>query len=123
MKSPSHVVGVAQLGRAPDCGSGGRGFESHHPPQTKTENKGLGATSRPQTSSDLGPRTKRPRPRLLAIDNAKTSQDFAAIPGHHLEALKGARKGQHSVRVNDQYRVCFTWSEPHADGVEIVDYH
>ena len=44
-------------------------------------------------------------------------------PGNQLEALKGSRKGQHSIRVNDQWRVCFVWREDGAHQVEIVDYH
>jgi proteic killer suppression protein len=44
-------------------------------------------------------------------------------PGNHLEALSGDRKGQHSIRINDQYRVCFVWSDLGPDQVEIVDYH
>jgi proteic killer suppression protein len=44
-------------------------------------------------------------------------------PGNRLEPLKGDRKGQHSIRVNDQWRICFRWTEGHAHDVEIVDYH
>jgi proteic killer suppression protein len=44
-------------------------------------------------------------------------------PGNRLEALRGKRKGQHSIRVNDQFRICFVWQEGHACHVEIVDYH
>jgi len=44
-------------------------------------------------------------------------------PGNRLEALKGERKGQYSIRINQQWRICFRWSEGHADAVEIVDYH
>lgn len=44
-------------------------------------------------------------------------------PGNRLEALKGDRKGQHSIRINDQFRICFVWHEPDAYDVEIVDYH
>ena len=49
--------------------------------------------------------------------------DLGALPGNKLEALKSDRKGQHSIRINDQFRVCFTWSETDAYEVEIVDYH
>jgi len=49
--------------------------------------------------------------------------DLAALPGNRLEALKGNRTGQHSIRINDQYRVCFVWQEKDAYDVEIVDYH
>lgn len=44
-------------------------------------------------------------------------------PGNRLERLRGDRAGQHSVRINDQYRVCFRWEEGHADDVEVTDYH
>ncbi len=44
-------------------------------------------------------------------------------PGNRLEALKGDRSGQHSIRINDQWRVCFVWADAGAEGVEIVDYH
>jgi proteic killer suppression protein len=50
-------------------------------------------------------------------------QDLSAIPGHRLEALKGDRKGQYSIRINDQYRVCFVWKDNGAEDVEVVDYH
>jgi proteic killer suppression protein len=50
-------------------------------------------------------------------------RDLAAIPGDRLEALKGDRKGQYSVRINDQYRICFRWKDGDAFDVEIADYH
>ena len=56
--------------------------------------------------------------------NAAATLDFLRVPpGNRLEALKGSRKGQHSIRVNDQYRVCFVWTNEGPGGVEIVDYH
>ena len=56
--------------------------------------------------------------------NAATTLDFLRVPpGNRLEALKGSRKGQHSLRVNDQYRVCFVWTKEGPEDVEIVDYH
>jgi proteic killer suppression protein len=61
--------------------------------------------------------------KLTALDEAETLQDLAALPGNHLEALKGDRKGQHSIRISDRYRVCFAWADGDATGVEIVDYH
>jgi proteic killer suppression protein len=61
--------------------------------------------------------------KLTALDEAETLQDLAALPGNHLEALKGGRKGQHSIRINDQYRLCFVWEDGAATDVEIVDYH
>jgi proteic killer suppression protein len=61
--------------------------------------------------------------KLTQIHNAKTLQDLRSPPGNRLEALSGDRKGQHSVRINDQWRVCFRWREGDAYDVEIVDYH
>jgi proteic killer suppression protein len=63
--------------------------------------------------------------RLLRLNAATSLQDLAAIRGNRLEALAGNRKGQHSIRINDQYRICFVWNEKEkgADEVEIVDYH
>lgn len=78
---------------------------------------------RDEFSKTLHPIERIARKRLAALDAAETLQDLAAIPGHHLEALRGDRQGQHSIRINDQFRVCFTWSEPDAFDVEIVDYH
>jgi proteic killer suppression protein len=63
------------------------------------------------------------RRKLTALDEAENLQDLAALPGNHLEALKGDRKGQHSIRINEQYRVCFVWADGYATDVEIVDYH
>ncbi len=60
----------------------------------------------------------------LAILNWATSLADLTIPGgNHLETLAGDRKGQHSLRINDQYRLCFIWHEGDASAVEIVDYH
>ena len=60
----------------------------------------------------------------LAILNAAITLDNLKVPpGNHLEALGGNRTGQHSIRVNDQYRVCFVWRDGNAFEVEIVDYH
>ena len=57
------------------------------------------------------------------VDSATDMSDLRLPPGNRLEALKGDRKGQHSIRINDQFRVCFHWAEGGADEVEIVDYH
>jgi proteic killer suppression protein len=57
------------------------------------------------------------------LHRATTLEDLRIPPGNRLEALKGDRKGQHSIRVNDQYRVCFVWKSGDAFSVEIVDYH
>lgn len=60
----------------------------------------------------------------LAILNAAVTLDNLKVPsGNQLESLRGNRAGQHSIRVNDQYRVCFVWRESNAFDVEIVDYH
>ena len=61
--------------------------------------------------------------RLLAIDAATDLQQLAYPPSNHLEALGGDRKGQHSIRINKQYRICFVWRERNAYNVEVVDYH
>ena len=63
------------------------------------------------------------RSRLLLLNVARSLNDLAAIRGNRLEALKGNRQGQYSIRVNDQWRVCFSWSDGDAYDVEIVDYH
>jgi proteic killer suppression protein len=57
------------------------------------------------------------------IDDADELKDLAAVPGNRIEALTGNRKGQHSIRINDQWRVCFVWRAGAAGDVEIVDYH
>jgi proteic killer suppression protein len=61
--------------------------------------------------------------KLLIIDAAEVLQDLRSPPGNRLEKLKGARAGQHSIRINDQFRVCFEWREGDAYLVEITDYH
>lgn len=62
--------------------------------------------------------------KLSIIDAAEALDDLRVPPGNRLEALKGDREGQHSIRINDQWRICFTWTEDGgADDVEIVDYH
>jgi proteic killer suppression protein len=55
--------------------------------------------------------------------NSAVSLRSLSLPGLHLEKLRGDRSGQHSIRINDQYRVCFRWTESGAEDVEIVDYH
>ena len=61
--------------------------------------------------------------RLTVLDNAETLRDLAALPSNRLEALRGDRAGQHSIRINTQWRICFRWSEDGPCDVEIVDYH
>lgn len=67
--------------------------------------------------------TNRARRKLLMIDAAVQLQDLLVPPGNKLEALKGDRKGQHSIRINDQWRICFIWENSDAFNVEITDYH
>ena len=69
------------------------------------------------------PLQKAARRKLMVLDAASSLETLRATPGNRLEALKGDRKGQHSIRINDQWRVCFRWDAGHAWGVEIVDYH
>jgi toxin HigB-1 len=57
------------------------------------------------------------------LSNARSLRDLRVPPGNRLEALTGSRAGQHSIRINDQWRVCFRWREGDAHDVEIVDYH
>ena len=61
--------------------------------------------------------------KLEQLDSAEVLEDLRIPPGNRLEALAGDRKGQHSVRINDQYRICFFWTAAGPDEVEIVDYH
>lgn len=63
------------------------------------------------------------RRKLLQLDAATRLETLSVPPGNRLEALKGNRRGQHSIRINDQWRVCFVWRDGHAYDVEIVDYH
>ena len=61
--------------------------------------------------------------KLRLLNNADRLDDLRVPPGNRLEALHGGRLGQHSIRINDQWRICFIWREGHAHEVEIVDYH
>jgi proteic killer suppression protein len=61
--------------------------------------------------------------RLEILDNAKAIQDLMGLPSNRFEALRGDRSGQFSIRVNQQWRVCFEWKDADAYNVEIVDYH
>ena len=63
------------------------------------------------------------RRKLDQLDFAAILNDLRSPPKNHLEALKGNRRGQHSIRINDRYRVCFIWSKDGVEDVEIVDYH
>ncbi len=61
--------------------------------------------------------------KLVLVHAAAVLDDLRNPPGNHLEALKGDRAGQHSIRINDQFRLCFVWKEGKAYDVEIADYH
>jgi toxin HigB-1 len=63
------------------------------------------------------------RRKLDAVDQAEALDDLRVPPGNRLELLRGDRVGQHSIRINDQYRICFVWSDGAAEDVEVVDYH
>jgi len=63
------------------------------------------------------------RRKLEAVNAAAVLSDLASPPGNHLEALSGDRAGQHSIRVNDQFRICFIWTDAGPAEVEFVDYH
>lgn len=66
---------------------------------------------------------RRARAMLSALDAAVQLEDLRFPPGNHLEALSGDRAGQHSVRINGQWRICFVWTDQGPQDVEIVDYH
>jgi toxin HigB-1 len=61
--------------------------------------------------------------KLRLLNNAKRVGDLLVPPGNRIEALRGNRTGQHSIRINDQWRICFVWKDNHAHEVEIVHYH
>ena len=77
-----------------------------------------------ERSRKFGENVQRVALRKLAIlDAADSLQDLLIPPGNRLEKLSGDRAGQHSIRINDQWRICFRWNEGDAEDVEIVDYH
>jgi proteic killer suppression protein len=61
--------------------------------------------------------------KLALLDAASILEDLLVPPGNRLEGLRGDRKGQHSIRINQQWRICFVWRDGHAHNVQIVDYH
>lgn len=63
------------------------------------------------------------RRKLRQLEIANRLDDLRVPPGNHLEPLKGDRSGQYSIRINDQWRICFRWTDAGAENVEIVDYH
>ena len=66
---------------------------------------------------------RRARAKLLLVDAAVRLEDLRSPPGNHLEALHRDRRGQYSIRINDQWRICFMWRDGEAFEVEIADYH
>ena len=63
------------------------------------------------------------RRKLTQLNRVRELRELAVPPGNRLESLRGDRAGQHSIRINDQYRVCFRWEDSYADEVEVTDYH
>jgi proteic killer suppression protein len=76
-----------------------------------------------QRNRRFGNIAKVARRKLRLLDDAENLEDVAAVPGNRFEALRGDREGQQSVRINDQWRICFVWRKGAAENVEIVDYH
>ena len=76
-----------------------------------------------ETPRRLGAVSRLAERKLNMLDAARTLMDLRVPPGNRLEALRGNREGQYSIRVNDQYRLCFRWEGEDAFEVEIVDYH
>ena len=85
----------------------------------ETERIWQGRSSR-KFPADIQDRSLR---KLRQLDAARTAEDLKNPPGNRLEVLKGSRARQMSIRINDQWRICFRWVEPDAHNVEIVDYH
>ncbi|HEX4953410.1 MAG TPA: type II toxin-antitoxin system RelE/ParE family toxin [Thermoanaerobaculia bacterium] len=85
--------------------------------ETEQVFEGVGSRRLPP---DIQPTARR---KLRMLNNAATLEDLRVPPGNRIEPLKGQRSGQHSIRINDQWRVCFRWLERDAHEGEIVDYH
>jgi len=92
-------------------------LESFASPETKEIFLGIISTKLP------GDIQRTARRKLIYLDDAEDLQDLLAPPGNRLEKLKGNRSGQYSIRINDQWRICFEWVDNKARNVEIVDYH
>ena len=92
-------------------------IRSHKNPTTEAVAKGKAPKGFP---SDI---LKSAQRKLSMLNDAERLEDLLAPPGNRLEALKGDRKGQHSIRINDQWRLCFRFENGDAFDVEIVDYH
>jgi len=61
--------------------------------------------------------------KLTQLNRVRDLRELSIPPGNRLETLRGTRSGQHSIRINDQYRICFRWEDGYADDVEVTDYH
>lgn len=92
-------------------------IESFADPETEKIFKGIVSRKLPFTIQ------KTARRKLIYLDDADDLRDLLAPPGNRLEALHKDREGQHSIRVNDQYRICFKWVKGKARDVEVTDYH
>ena len=92
-------------------------IESFADPETEKVFKGIVSRKLPLAIQ------KTARRKLIYLDDADDLRDLFAPPGNRLETLHGNREGQHSIRINDQYRICFKWSHGKARDVEITDYH
>jgi proteic killer suppression protein len=92
-------------------------IESFASPETKEIFLGIISTKLPR---DIQRTARR---KLIYLDDAEDLQDLLAPPGNRLEKLKGNRSGQYSIRINDQWRICFEWVDNKARNVEIVEYH
>ena len=92
-------------------------IESFASDETKKIFLGIASTKLPK---DIQRTARR---KLIYLDDAEDLQDLLAPPGNHLEKLKGNRSGQYSIRINDQWRICFKWVDNKTSNVEIVDYH
>lgn len=92
-------------------------IQSFADPETEKLYRGLVSRRLPQNLQSVMHR------KLVMVNAAAKLEDLRVPPGNRLEALKGDRRGQHSIRVNQQWRVCFRWRESGPANVEIVDYH
>lgn len=88
-----------------------------------TEDLFFGRTTKAARKSLPSSLLRQASKKLDALDSAAVPDDLRIPPGNRLEALKGDRKGQHSIRINDQYRICFRWTDSGPEDVEVVDYH
>ena len=96
----------------------------HRPVIRSFRNKDTEATWQRRYVKNLSPELSRlTYKKLVLINAAETINDLRVPPGNRLEKLAGERAGQYSIRVNDQWRICFTWSASGAANVELVDYH